>query len=483
MIRPTLLAVGLFAHLSAAETLFVPSQYTTVQEAVSASSPNDVIEIASGHQEFPSRPIELNHHVTIRGQSDTSRVQFWSPDTEFSKIFGGTDLEVTCQNLEFRNYHSGVGDVKVGTFLNCSFLDHGNDRSCFNVECGDNIVVRNSRFINCERGNGAGVLEVDQGSESCGQNNYASVLFDNCDFTNCSSFTNGSGSGGAIGIKGKSVSLDIQNCHFDTCHSNGSGGAISIYEAVEGDVTIANCEFSNCTSFLAGGAIYCRGLTLQLSESVFRNNSSVSTEIQFGGGAAWIYASPSVITGCDFYNNATGSIGGGIHYFGPDFNQGTVGLDITACHFEQNTAAIAGGLAGGAHVSYSTFCENSQPALSPQTITGEEVLFSACGSCCIGSSCISVDESNCISAGGTYVDADCSVNACPSPEGSCCLSSSCVTANINTCFELGGSFAGFGTNCSDTQCTFACEGDVSGNGTVDFTDLLILINNWGNCPG
>ena len=43
--------VGLFAHLSAAETLLVTEQYPTIQSAIDSSQNGDEISVGAGHEE------------------------------------------------------------------------------------------------------------------------------------------------------------------------------------------------------------------------------------------------------------------------------------------------------------------------------------------------------------------------------------------------------------------------------------------------
>ena len=44
---------------------------------------------------------------------------------------------------------------------------------------------------------------------------------------------------------------------------------------------------------------------------------------------------------------------------------------------------------------------------------------------------------------------------------------------------LGLTWLGAYTSCSDSQCQTTCEGDATGNGIVDFSDLIVILNNWG----
>ena len=58
----------------------------------------------------------------------------------------------------------------------------------------------------------------------------------------------------------------------------------------------------------------------------------------------------------------------------------------------------------------------------------------------------------------------------------------CVVTRESDCkAELGLTWSGANTTCDDAVCTASCEGDTTGNGVVDFTDLISVLNNWGPC--
>ena len=193
-----------------------------------------------------------------------------------------------------------------------------------------------------------------------------------------------------------------------------------------------------------------------------------------------------IIYGCTFTGNQ-GSTGGAIHSMQQDGP-----LTIEDCVFNMNNALLQGGAIFGdpggesAFVFGSTFCDNSPEPVNGDVVVSTDTNLDACPDdtpvpCCLGTACIELLESVCTSNGGEILDAPCSESNCSS-EGACRISGTCTVTTVETCFSLGGSFAGNNTDCTNTDCPSSCEGDVSGNGTVDFTDLLILINNWGNCP-
>ena len=66
--------------------------------------------------------------------------------------------------------------------------------------------------------------------------------------------------------------------------------------------------------------------------------------------------------------------------------------------------------------------------------------------------------------------------------GSCCVPSGCTTNSQINCMELGGTWTE-GGSCDDCQpAADDCPADVDGDGTIGFSDVLVILNDWGVCP-
>ena len=66
--------------------------------------------------------------------------------------------------------------------------------------------------------------------------------------------------------------------------------------------------------------------------------------------------------------------------------------------------------------------------------------------------------------------------------GSCCLSSGCTIISDRQCTEFGGTWTE-GGSCDDCQpAADECPADVDGDGTIGFSDVLVILNDWGVCP-
>jgi hypothetical protein len=59
----------------------------------------------------------------------------------------------------------------------------------------------------------------------------------------------------------------------------------------------------------------------------------------------------------------------------------------------------------------------------------------------------------------------------------------CVQTTTDSCDAAGGTWMGMGLPCDQADCPEPCIFDVTGDGLVNFSDLIAIINNWGLvCP-
>ncbi|MHC5114183.1 MAG: M12 family metallo-peptidase [Planctomycetota bacterium] len=107
--------------------------------------------------------------------------------------------------------------------------------------------------------------------------------------------------------------------------------------------------------------------------------------------------------------------------------------------------------------------------------------------CHVPEACIDEDcndnglRDECDIESGTSVD----TNANGIPDeceiGACCMGVSCAENTLVGCVVAGGVFEGVGSTCATGPCLPPCPEDVSGNGQVDFNDILTVIAAWGPC--
>ncbi len=67
--------------------------------------------------------------------------------------------------------------------------------------------------------------------------------------------------------------------------------------------------------------------------------------------------------------------------------------------------------------------------------------------------------------------------------GSCCIGSDCSILSESDCMTSGGTYNGDGTSCAPGTCDTPCEGDTNGDGAVNVADILIVIGEWGSTSG
>ena len=73
-------------------------------------------------------------------------------------------------------------------------------------------------------------------------------------------------------------------------------------------------------------------------------------------------------------------------------------------------------------------------------------------------------------------------NVSTEPVGSCCVNSGCASIAEADCFEMGGTWTD-GGSCDDCEpVADDCPADVDGDGSIGFSDVLIILNDWGACP-
>ena len=70
------------------------------------------------------------------------------------------------------------------------------------------------------------------------------------------------------------------------------------------------------------------------------------------------------------------------------------------------------------------------------------------------------------------------------PIGACCVVDQCTLETEDGCAGLGGDYHGVGATCDGNPCDVGeCLADVTGDGTVDVSDILAVIAAWGPCKG
>ena len=272
------------------------------------------------------------------------------------------------------------------------------------------------------------------------------------------------GHGGGIYFNNH-VNATIDSCEVQDNIASWGGGMTC---TVRCDPTIVNSSFNANITNNVGGGIFIRSSSSPIvSWSEFKNNVQISnplgsgggvciygsgegggpcyptfTQCDFegntvlgdGGGMSAAYDSHPQLTNCTFRNNAAGRSGGGLACVAdPDYLYPS-NAEVRNCLVELNHANEEG---GGIHVRFS------------------DPLFDS----------VDVYENTAINTGG-------GINFFESPSATLLESNIC----INSPNQIEGKFTDGGKN---TICDSMCPYDIDGDGNVNVSDLLAIIDQWG----
>lgn len=265
-----------------------------------------------------------------------------------------------------------------GGEYNCVIDGSSSNMSCvFNID-GDNVVLKNIKFINFNFEDSLEIIEwFGNNGEmyNCYFINNTIVggtvvewsgtggLIRSCDFENNIALAGGAlyiysygtvvrnsnfincwatDRGGAIVVNGKNVLLE--KCSFENCSSE-EGGAVYIQSNNE---VIDTCSFRNCSASIDGGAIYIIGDDNNITDCYLLNNSAMN------GGAIYLSGSNFLLNNSLFGDNFALAYGGAM------FASSNMGLSIDNCEYVNNSAYSGGALyvKNDGNVNNSRFQEN-----------------------------------------------------------------------------------------------------------------------------
>lgn len=257
-----ILSMILAGTTAAADTIHVPQDHTTIQQAIDAAQSGDTIIVAPGtyHENLT---IEFKS-LTLQSQSDAVETIIAAADPQTVTVsvafIDAPDL-VTIDGFTITGGRGGVSfDFAEGTVMNCTVDEnHGNP--------GIDFFWSFVTIDNC-------VITDNGGSETGGGGIRANLSsFDLHDTTIAH---NRGGDGGGLRLI-ESVG-DIDHCTFEANESE-LGAGILVGQA---DVSITNTTFVKNVSLDQGGALYIGspfGATVHISGCTLRYNTS-----PLGGG-------------------------------------------------------------------------------------------------------------------------------------------------------------------------------------------------------
>lgn len=329
---------------SLAADILVPSQQSTIQDAINIAQPGDVILVDAG---IYSESLDLlGKAITIRGTTGAANtiVQSGSGHLVLANNINGvaqldgltlrdgvntgigngaaiiaqqSTIELINCVLTSNSTFDGGGSTLLAvsstiTLTNSSITDNFTLRSVADVVGGavylidSNLIATNSQFS----GNGGQNIA----GAAIGATGTGTIQLTSCTFTSNSTTVS---DGGAIAIaNGASLVATDTTFTSNSATVGGSAGAINVFNTgAASNLTLTNCTFTSNTSSSSGGAI-----------------------ASSSGGAGGTFS----LTNCTFENNRSTSGSGGALVLSATTNPAGGGARIDQCTFRGNRAASAG---------------------------------------------------------------------------------------------------------------------------------------------
>lgn len=298
--------------------VFVPADYPTIQEAISASRDGDTILVSEGiykgegnrDLDFSGKSITLRsmgspEFTVIDCESLGRGAVFQHDETNETKLAG-----LTIQNASVKNRETPDGGALRVTgsanphIENCIFrMNQADTGGALSIEDNASPVITGCRFESNEAILGGGISI----------NGCSSPAITACSFTENRAWRgyHGNGSGGGAWIA-EHASPSLVNCIFSKNEGAQEGGAIAIFEHALPEVL--NCVIKENKSVLGGG-IYLDGHSeARIIETLITENTGANGPFATGSGGG-IFARGNacpVIEDCVISNNIAGQTGGGI---------------------------------------------------------------------------------------------------------------------------------------------------------------------------
>jgi len=303
-------AVSLGAPMASADTIRVPTDYDTIQEAMDAASSGDTVLVASGT--YNEYDIVLKSGVVLMG--DTGDPADVIVDAlGLGRVFYGENLNtatrIECLTITGGYIGTTLGDNGGGmycwscslTVADCCILDNA---GCYGagVYCGSESAPN---FVGCRFQNN-GINSAGRGGGLCCDSSRPIV-------TNCWFEGNSAESGGGMCCF-LCQSCDIESCTFVGNESTKDGGGLTLL--IECIGTVNQCIFRDNRAGDDAGGMFCGSAChADVSYSTFWGNEANGTSSTSGGvgGGFLCFEAVSNVTFSTFHaNEAEALYGAGI---------------------------------------------------------------------------------------------------------------------------------------------------------------------------
>lgn len=295
------------AGLAEAVVIFVPGDHATIQAAIDAANPGDVVEVGNGVFTGP----------------DNTNLHFDGKDITVRSANGLFNTQIDCQGTG-RGFHLSGGETAAATIQGLVIRggDPAGDGGGILLDGASPTIISCYVFDN-DAENGGGIA-VTNGSSPALQ---SSTVTSN----------QSTSSGGGVYVDGSSV-IEITSCSIRSNFANGGGG-LRIDSA--SGTSIENTSVTNNTSFTDGGGVELHGGASFQNTTLLENNAGGD-----GGGVCGVDVTSLSVTDCHVQGNNAGGDGGGILFKSDTpreaaWRRGTT--DISGTVIAGNHAALSGG--------------------------------------------------------------------------------------------------------------------------------------------